>query len=200
MEPPLESPLDLPLQPTFARPQRLDGRKRNQFRDLQICYGLDYGSCIVSLGRCKILAGVSAEIVEPPASRPFEGSIRIQLDLSPMASPRFEATKMLDENIEIQRLLEKTIKDSRCVDLESLCLISGEQVWEVQVCLTVLNADGNLAECGSIALMAALMHFRRPEVIVDDQRLRVCTFEEKHPLPLTILHYPFCTTFCFYEE
>lgn len=155
---------------------------------------------MVSLGETKVLASVTSEIVEPSIGRAYEGSIRINLELSPMASPAFDNNKISDKNIEIQRLLEKNIKDSHCLDLEALCLVSGEKVWEIKVTLTVLNADGNLAECGSVALMCALMHYRRPEVVIEEDHLRICSYEEKHPLPLTILHYPFLTTFCFFQE
>jgi hypothetical protein len=35
---------------------------------------------------------------------------------------------MSDQGVEINRILERCLKESRCVDTESLCIISGEKV------------------------------------------------------------------------
>ena len=180
--------------------KRIDGRKRDEFRDLSIGYGLDYGCVLVSLGDSKVLTSISCDIVEPSVNKSYEGSIKINLDLSPMASPYYEQNKLNNECVEITRLLERSVLTSKCVDLESLCLIAGEKVWEIRVDLIVLNSDGNLSECTSIALTAALLHFKRPHVTVIDDQLRIHSFEEKHPLSINLLCYPFLTKFAFYDK
>lgn len=98
------------------------------------------------------------------------------------------------------RIIEKNIKDSKCLDLESLCLISNEKVYQLEVDLIVINDEGNIAECCSIALLSSLAHYRRPDVTVINNQLKVHSFEERHPLPLNILHYPFCTSFVFLDD
>ena len=50
------------------------------------------------------------------------------------------------------------------MDLESLCIVSESVVWKIKLDITVLNHEGNLAECASVAGLAALCHFKRPEV------------------------------------
>lgn len=180
--------------------RRLDGRKREEFRDLSIGFGLDHGCVMVSLGDTKVLTSVSCVIIEPSINKAYEGIVRLNLDLSPMASPFYESNKLSDECVEITRMLERSILLSKCVDLESLCLIAGEKVWEIRVDLIVLNADGNLAECTSIALTTALLHFKRPHVTVVDEQIKIHSFEEKHPLSISLLCYPFCSKFVFYEE
>ena len=35
---------------------------------------------------------------------------------------------MSDQGVEINRILERCLKESRCVDTESLCIISGDKV------------------------------------------------------------------------
>ena len=180
--------------------KRLDGRKREEFRDLSIGFGLDYGCVMVSLGDTKVLTSISCVIIEPSINKSYEGVVRLNLDLSPMASPFYESNKLSDECVEISRMLERSTLLSKCVDLESLCLIAGEKVWEIRVDLIVLNADGNLAECTSIALTTALLHFKRPHVTVVDEQIKIYSFEEKHPLSISLLCYPFCSKFVFYEE
>ena len=45
-----------------------------------------------------------------------------------MAAPEFEGMRPnSDLFVEISRILERLIKESKCVDLEALCIISGEQ-------------------------------------------------------------------------
>lgn len=34
-----------------------------------------------------------------------------------------------EESIEVSRLLERTLKESRCLDLESLCIVAEEKVF-----------------------------------------------------------------------
>lgn len=180
--------------------KRIDGRKRDEFRNLSIGFGLDYGCVMIALGNSKVLTSVSCDIIEPSINKSYEGLIKLGLDLSPMASPFYDQNKLSDECVEIARMLERSILLSKCVDLESLCLIAGEKVWEIRIDLIVLNADGNLAECTSIALTTALLHFKRPHASVIDEQIKIHTFEEKHPLSINLLCYPFCTKFVFYDK
>jgi exosome complex RNA-binding protein Rrp42 (RNase PH superfamily) len=41
---------------------------------------------------------------------------------------RFESGRMSEECVEINRLLERCLKESKCLDLESLCIVSEEKV------------------------------------------------------------------------
>ena len=41
---------------------------------------------------------------------------------------RFEGLRNSDDGVEIGRLLERTLKESRCMDLESLCIVAEEKV------------------------------------------------------------------------
>ncbi|RWS28583.1 exosome complex component rrp45-like protein [Leptotrombidium deliense] len=179
--------------------KRIDGRACSEFRDVSIGFGLDYGSCVVSLGNSKVMSSVCWEVVEPRITKPFEGLLQINVDLSPMASPHFEFGRISNKLVEIVRIIEKSIRDSKCVDVESLCLIANEKVWSLKVDIVVLNCEGNLIECCSIAALASLCHCRRPEATVCEDKVTIHTFEEKHPLPMRIFHYPFCTSFALFN-
>jgi exosome complex component RRP45 len=41
---------------------------------------------------------------------------------------RFESGRITEECVEINRLLERCLKESKCLDLESLCIVSEEKV------------------------------------------------------------------------
>lgn len=45
-----------------------------------------------------------------------------------MAAPNFESGRQSDLAVQLNRLLEKCLKDSKAVDLESLCIKMNEKV------------------------------------------------------------------------
>ena len=67
---------------------------------------------------------------------------------------------MSEFGIEVNRIIERCLKESRSIDLESLCLIANEKVWCLRVDVLVLNDAGNLLDCCCIAAISALAHFR----------------------------------------
>lgn len=75
-----------------------------------------------------VLAQVSCEVQQPKSTRPSEGILNINLELTPMGAPNFEAGRQSDVSIQLNRLLEKCLKDSKAIDLESLCIKLNEKV------------------------------------------------------------------------
>ena len=47
------------------------------------------------------------------------------------------------------------------------------QVWEVRVDVKVLNHAGNILDASCLAAIAALSHFKRPDVSVDDGKITI---------------------------
>lgn len=124
---------------------RIDKRELNEFRNVCLFFGRDYGSVICSLGETRVFAQVSCEISTPKASRPNEGTIFINVEMGPMAAPHLEiGFPLSDSCVQINRILERTLRESRCVDLESLCIIAEEKVWNLRVDISVLNHEGNV--------------------------------------------------------
>ncbi|XP_030644042.1 exosome complex component RRP45 [Chanos chanos] len=180
--------------------KRVDGRQTYDYRNIKITFGTEYGCCIVDLGKTRILAQVSCELVPPKDSRPTEGILFFNLELSPMASPAFELGRQSELLVKLNRQLERCLRNSKCIDTESLCVISGEKVWQIRVDVHVLNHDGNLMDAASIAAIAALSHFRRPEVAIQGRDITVFTPEERDPIPLSIYHMPICVSFAFFQQ
>ncbi|XP_023332130.1 uncharacterized protein LOC111704209 [Eurytemora carolleeae] len=129
----------------------LRGRVEIAWTTVEITYGLDWGCCQVRLGKTRILAQVSAQVVEPMFTRPNEGTLQVNVELTSLGSPSFEGGRAGDQGVELSRLLERTLKESRCLDLESLCIVSEEKVWEIRLDIHVLNHEGNLFDASSIA-------------------------------------------------
>lgn len=179
---------------------RLDGRGKDEFREIKIHFGKEWGCCEVSMGETMVLAQVSCDVQQPKATRPNEGLLLINVDLSPMAAAHFESGTQSDLGVHLNRFLEKCFKESRSVDLESLCIVAEEKVWNLRVDLNVLNSDGNLAGCCSLAALAALMHFHRPDVTTAGEQVIIHTLEERDPIPLSILHLPVAVSYAVFSK
>ncbi|CDR18907.1 unnamed protein product [Oncorhynchus mykiss] len=123
--------------------------------------------------RGEIMAQVSCELITPKENRPNEGLIFFNIELSPMASPAFEMGRQSELLVKLNRQLERCLRNSKCIDTESLCVVSGEKVWQIRVDVHLLNHDGNLMDAASIAAIAALCHFRRPDVGIQGEEVTV---------------------------
>ncbi|CAL8329708.1 unnamed protein product [Lota lota] len=180
--------------------KRLDGRQTYDYRNIKITFGTDYGCCFVDLGKTRVMAQVSCELVTPKESRPNEGIMFFNLELSPMASPAFELGRSSELLVKLNRQLERCLRNSKCIDTESLCVVSGEKVWQIRVDVHMLNHDGNLMDATSIAAIAALSHFKRPDVGIQGDEVTVYSPEERDPIALSIYHMPICVSFSFFQQ
>ncbi|XP_020863934.1 exosome complex component RRP45 isoform X2 [Phascolarctos cinereus] len=180
--------------------KRLDGRQTYDYRNIKISFGTDYGCCIVELGKTRVLGQVSCELVSPKLNRATEGILFFNLELSQMAAPGFEPGRQSDLLVKLNRLLERCLRNSKCIDTESLCVVAGEKVWQIRVDLHLLNHDGNIVDAASIAAIVALCHFRRPDVSVQGDEITLYALEERDPVPLSIHHMPICVSFAFFQQ
>ncbi|KAG7486621.1 hypothetical protein JOB18_035038 [Solea senegalensis] len=180
--------------------KRLDGRQTYDYRKIKIKFGTDYGCCFVDLGLTRVMAQVSGELVAPKESRPNEGIMFFNIELSPMAAPTFEQGRQSELSVKLNRQLERCLRNSKCIDTESLCVVSGEKVWQIRVDVHMLNHDGNLMDAASIAAITALCHFRRPDVSIQGDEVTVYSPEERDPIPLSIYHMPISVSFSFFQQ
>lgn len=179
---------------------RLDGRALDEMRKPLITVSkTEYGYVEVELGDTKLAVRVSCEIGKPFEDRPFEGTFTINTEISSMASPMFENGKNSDEEVLISRLIEKAVRRSNALDLESLCVIAGEKVWHIRADINFLNYDGGLIDASCIGVMTALQHFKKPDVSIQGTDVTIYSFDERQPVPLSILHVPICVTYSFFN-
>ncbi|KAJ1666578.1 3'-5'-exoribonuclease [Coemansia sp. RSA 1813] len=178
---------------------RVDGRGPYDYRTLKITCGPTYGMVEVQLGQTRVLARVSCEVTRPFADRPTEGFVQFNAELSNLAAPGIESGggKVSTQEIAVSRMLERIIRQSRAIDTEALCILAGEKVWNVRLDLHFLNHGGNLVDAASIAAIAALRHFRRPDVTIDGEQAIIHDVKERNPVPLSIHHTPICVSFAF---
>eukprot|EP00873_Tetraselmis_striata_P022747 jgi/Tetstr1/443011/TSEL_031071.t1 len=182
---------------------RVDGRKPYDFRPVDIKFALDDSSATVRMGKTMAMAVVTAEMKEPYPDRPSEGAIQFQVEFSPMASLEFEPGRPGEAAIEVARVIERSLRDSRALDTESLVILSGIKVWHVRCAIHVLDHDGNLMDACSLAALSALTVYRRPDVTIGGatgKEITVHPVEVKEPVPLTIHHIPLAVTIALFED
>ena len=91
--------------------------------------------------------------------------------------------------------------------------MAAEYVWSIRTDIHVLDHDGNLTDASVLATMAALQHFRRPEVTViqhgadgttsesaGDSEVKIHHSDDLEPKPLPLHHVPLTVTFGLMRE
>ena len=101
----------------------------------------------------------------------------------------------------LQRTIERAFKSSRAVDLESLCVVTGQRVWNIRVDVHIIEDDGNVTDAVLLATLAGLTDFRRPDVQVSaEQEVTIYSSFERHPIPLSLHHFPLSVTLALYQD
>lgn len=182
---------------------RTDGRQLLESRPISFNFQRREAECQVEIcaGKTRARCVVTGEVVAPHDDRPTDGFLTFNVELSPMAAPEFEATlRPPILAVELGRIVERSIRNSLALDTESLAIIAGEKVWSIRCTIHVLNHDGNLIDAVSLAAIAGLMHFRRPEVHVSGNNVSFYSHDERTPVPLCLHHIPVCVSLCFYHQ
>jgi exosome complex component RRP42 len=162
---------------------RVNERKFDEFREIKLETNVikkAEGSASVFIGNTKVLVGVKMSTAEPFPDTPNEGVLVVNAELDPMASPTFDAGPPDPVSIELARVVDRGIRESKCIDLEKLCLEPGKKVWNLNVDIHVLDYDGNLIDASSLGAMAALSVARIPKLVED--KIVFGEYEGKVPL------------------
>ncbi len=150
--------------------KRLDGRKLDEYRKITVETDISKnadGSVRVKVGETEIVCGTKCLPGTPFPDTPDEGSISVGLEFLPIASPEFEPGPPQALAIEISRVVDRGIRESKALDFAKLSIKDGEKVWSVFVDMYTINDAGNLMDACSIAAMKALSETRLPKL--DDE-------------------------------
>lgn len=173
------------IEQLLEKGKRLDERGLLDTREIKIEQGLiekAEGSARVLLGKTEVLVGVKVETGEPFTDTPNEGVQTVNAELVPLASPNFEPGPPDENSIELARVVDRGIRESKAIDTEKLCIQPGKQVFVVFIDVYVLNHDGNLIDASAMAAMAALMNTKMPNYEIKDGELKIK--QGYTPLPL----------------
>jgi exosome complex component RRP42 len=148
------------------------------------------GSAYVYLGKTKVLVGVKVELGTPFPDTPDEGILTVNAEFVPMASPTFEAGPPDENSIELARVVDRGIRESKAIDVKKLCVQPGKKVFVVFVDVYVLDHDGNLIDAAGMAALGALtsakmraFDVKNDEVVYKDQEIPLPM--NNYPVPIT---------------
>jgi len=145
--------------------KRVDERALDEYRNLKIIPNYikkAEGSAFVELGGTKVIVGVKYDVGTPFPDIPNEGVMTTSAELPPMASPDFESGPPGEDAIELARVVDRGIRESKAIDTEKLCIKPGELVRIVFVDIQVLDDGGNLIDACGIGAITALKCARMP--------------------------------------
>ncbi len=172
--------------------KRLDGRELTDYRPFTIEEGLiekAEGSARIRLGKTEILVGVKIETGEPFPDTPNEGVLTVNAELVPLASPNFEPGPPDENSIELARIVDRGIRESKAIDAGKLCIEPGKKVFVVFVDIYVLNHDGNLIDASALASVSALVNAKMPNYEIEEGEVKIKTGYSPLPLkshPITV--------------
>jgi len=178
----------------ISKGKRLDGRELKETREIKVEVGIiekAEGSARVLLGKTEVLVGVKIEVGTPFPDTPNEGVLTVNAELVPLASPSFEPGPPNENAIELSRVVDRGIRESKAIDLKKLCLEPGKKVLVVFIDVYVLNHDGNLIDASALAALAALLNTKMFKYEMEEGEVKV----KPGYTPLPILNHPIAVTF-----
>ena len=139
---------------------RLDGRKLTEFRKpIEVEYGVvktAEGSARVRIGETEVMVGIKMDVAEPYPDTQDEGTIIVGAELLPLSNPEFELGPPGIQAIELARVVDRGIRESKAIDFKKLCIEPGKEVWTILIDICPINDAGNLLDASSLAALAAL--------------------------------------------
>lgn len=174
--------------------KRLDGRGLTDHREFQLETGIAgraEGSARVRLGKTEVLVGIKIDVGTPFPDVPDKGVLTVNAELVPLASPSFEPGPPNENAVELARIVDRGIRESKAIALEELCVEPGKKVFIVFVDVYVLNHDGNLIDASAMAALAALLNTKMFKYEVKEGEIEV----KPGYTPLPVKDYPVAVTF-----
>jgi exosome complex component RRP42 len=146
-------------------------------------------SVLVKLGHTQVLVGIKIDIGQPFPDNPEEGVLIVNAEYIPAASPSFEPGPPDENAIELARVIDRALRESKAIALDKLTIIPGKKVWMLWLDIYVLDHDGNLIDAAMIGSMMALAQLKVPYFEVDQITGSVKVDKSKYTAPLQINRY-----------
>ncbi len=147
---------------------RLDGRKFDEYRKIEVEYGISSksaeGSARVKIGKTEVVAGIKMDVGKPYPDTQDQGTIIVNAELLPLSNPEFEPGPPSIESVELSRVVDRAIREGKALDFFKLCIKKGELVWTVLIDIYPINDAGNLFDAAALAALAALKDAKFPKL------------------------------------
>ncbi|WP_276815020.1 exosome complex protein Rrp42 [Desulfurococcus amylolyticus] len=175
---------------SIKKGERIDGRGLTDYRPIEVILNpitKASGSSLVKLGGTQVIAGVKLELEEPFPDRPGEGVLQVHAEFVPLASPSFEPGPPDENAIEVARVIDRSLRESKAVKLDALAIEPGKIVWSVYTDIYLVDHQGNIIDTSMLASMLALATSRIPELIKGENGYKVDHTKYVGPLPINTL-------------
>ena len=175
-------------------PIREDKRESFSYRNISIRKLHSNGQIEVKIGNTLVISQIFAKLTSPYVDRPSEGIITFSVDtyhIKPNADYNQSNEALNEFRTKISNLLEKSLRESKALDTNSLCISPGKLVWKIVIDINIINNDGNAIDACFIATLASWLSYKIPFLRKKNDKV-ICNGQTIH---LTMLHMPFCVTF-----
>jgi len=178
-----------------SKGKRMDGRGLLDYRSpITIQTDISWtaeGSARVQIGKTIVLAGVKTAMDKTYNDTPDEGGISVNAELVPLSSPEYEPGPPSMKAIELARVTDRGIRESKAIDFKKLCIEPGKKAWFITIDVIAINDDGNLFDAATLAALAALKAARFPTV---DPETGAIDYHKKTDVALPIKKEPLGVT------
>ena len=174
--------------------KRVDKREFTQFRDIEIKENIietAEGSAYVRLGNTQVIVGVKMGTGTPFPDTPNEGILSVSAEFTPLASAEFELGPPGEDAIELARVVDRGIRESRTIEMEKLVITPGEKVWSVFIDIHIIDNQGNLMNAAALSALSALLTARMPKLDAEGKINR-----DEHEGKLPVVHKPINISVC----
>ena len=155
----------------LADGKRLDGRSLEQPRELSIDVGVipkAEGSARARLGDTEVVAGVKVQPERPFPDTGDQGMLICTAEILPIAHPTAETGPPTPDVVELARVTDRGIRESKMLDMKQLVLEKDKSVIGIFCDNAVTDHDGNLFDVCSYATTAALNSCKLPKYEMQD--------------------------------
>lgn len=152
--------------------KRIDGRAFDEVRELTIDTGVipkAEGSARARLGDTEVVAGVKIQPERPFPDTGDQGMLICTAEILPIAHPNVETGPPSPPVVELARVTDRGIRESKMLDMKQLVLQKDKSVIGIFCDNAVTDHDGNLFDACSYATTAAINSCKIPKYEMKDE-------------------------------
>ncbi|KAI5645134.1 3' exoribonuclease family, domain 1 domain-containing protein [Phthorimaea operculella] len=185
----------------ISRNVRPDGRKFSDQRDIKLNVNsirTADASAVAKCGNTTVVCGIKLELATPRAEEPNNGFLITNVELPPLCSSKFRPGPPSDHAQVVSKLVSDIVVNSKCVNLEDLCIVPDKLAWVVYCDMVCIDNDGSLVDACIMTLMASLKTLSLPTVKYDAET-EVIEVDADNRTPLEVHGLPVATSFAVYN-
>ena len=166
--------------------KRIDGRALDEVRELTIDVGVvpkAEGSARARLGDTEVVAGVKVQPERPFPDTGDQGMLICTAEILPIAHNDVETGPPGPPVVELARVTDRGIRESKMLDMKQLVLEKNKSVIGIFCDNAVTDHDGNLFDACSYATTAAINSCKIPKYeMKDDAPVKIENEFDKPPI------------------